>query len=128
MLRQQAIDWWMHDWCVLVEKWKHWLAQVFTEAAAAQQASFSESPALVLQQARAAVKDVMSQMVSANKEPSLAAAQAAATALKAAHRAVAAEALLACLTLGLAESTSQVCALPHAHELPSAMLAYWLFC
>lgn len=114
----------MHDWCVLVENWKHWLAQVFTEAAAAQHASFSESPALVLQQARATVEDVMSQMTSAPQEPSLAAAKAAATALSAARRAVAAEALMACLALGLAETTSQVCALRRAHELPSAMLAY----
>ncbi|KAL3157584.1 hypothetical protein ABBQ32_012034 [Trebouxia sp. C0010 RCD-2024] len=81
--------------------------KVFTEAAAAQHASFSESPALVLQQARATVEDVMSQMTSAPQEPSLAAAKAAATALSAARRAVAAEALMACLALGLAETTSQ---------------------
>ena len=94
----------------------HCLAQVFIDAAAAQQASFSESPALLMQEARAAVKDVMSQMASADQEPSLAAATAAATASKAAHRAVAAEALLGCLMLGLAESTSQVCESPHVMD------------
>ena len=96
----------------------HCLAQVFIDASAAQQASFSDSPALLLQEARAAVKDVMSQMASADQEPSLAAATAAATASKAAHRAVAAEALLGCLILGLAESTSQVCASPYVMDCP----------
>ena len=83
--------------------------QVFTDAAAAQQARFNESPALHMQKARAAVKHVMAEMASAEQEPSLAAATAAATALRAAHRAIAAEALLASLMLGLAESSSQVC-------------------
>lgn len=83
--------------------------QVFTEATAAQQARFNESPALHMQKARAAVKHVMAEMASAEQEPSLAAAVAAATVLRAAHRAIAAEALLASLMLGLAESSSQVC-------------------
>lgn len=93
----------MHPTC------QHCLVQVFSDAAAAQQARFDESPALLVQKARTAVKHVMSQMASAEQEPSLAAATAGATALRAAHRAVAAEALLASLVLGLGESSGQVC-------------------
>ena len=90
-----------------------WLMQVFINAAAAQHARFNEAPALHMQKARVAVKHVMSELASAEQEPSLAAATAAATALRAAHSAIAAEALLASLTLGLAESSNQVCACVH---------------
>lgn len=93
----------MHPTC------QHCLVQVFSSAAAAQQAKFDESPALLMQKARTAVKHVMSRMASAEQELSLAAATAGATALRAAHRALAAEALLASLVLGLAESSGQVC-------------------
>ena len=93
-----------------------WLVQVFTDAAAAQQARFNESPALHMHEARAAVKHVMSEMASAEQEPSMAAATAAATALRTAQRAIAGEALLASLMLGLAETSSQVCT--HVHKLP----------
>lgn len=102
--------------------------QVLTDAAAGRQAAFSESPALLMQQARAAVKHVMSQMASAEQEPSLAAAKAAATALRAAHRAIAAEALLASLMLGLAESTSQVGAYVMFIWTAPPVVACWRLC
>ena len=103
-----------------------WLVQVFTDAAAAQQARFHESPALHIQKAHAVVKHVMSEMASAEQEPSLAAATAAATALRTAHRAIAAEALLASLLLGLAETNSQVCAC--VHGLLKNAQRPWLTC
>ena len=62
-----------------------------------------------MQQARADLKQCMSEMAFAEQEPSLAAATTASTVLKAAHRAIAAEALLASLMLGLAETNTQVC-------------------
>lgn len=85
------------------------LVQVFVDAAAAKQARFSNSPALAVQKARDDLKQVMSEMASAEQEPSLAAARAAATALSAVQRAVAGEALLASLILAVAEVNTQVC-------------------
>ena len=86
-----------------------WLMQVFFDAAAAKQARFSDSPALLVHKARNDMKHVMSEMASAEQEPSLAAARAAAAALSAVQRAIAGEALLASLTLALAEANTQVC-------------------
>lgn len=82
--------------------------QVFTDAAAARQANMEESPVLLVQKARSDLKRVLSEAAEEEQEPSLAAARTAATALAAAHRALAAEALLASLTLSLAEAAPQV--------------------
>ena len=82
--------------------------QVFVDAAAAQQARFDSSPVQLMQTARQGVKDVLSQVADAGQEPSLAAARAASCALAAAHRALAAEGLLAALTLSLAQASTQV--------------------
>ena len=67
-----------------------------------------DSPVLLVQKARSDLKHVLSKAAEEEQEPSLAAARAAATALTAAHRALAAEALLASLTLSLAEAAPQV--------------------
>lgn len=82
--------------------------QVFTDAAAARQAKMDDSPVLLVQKARADLKKVLSEAAEEEQEPSLAAAGTAATALAAAQRALAAEALLASLTLSLAEAAPQV--------------------
>ena len=83
--------------------------QVFVDAAAARRAHLDGAPVVLMHQAHAALKHVLSEVATAEQEPSLAAARAAATALAAAHKALAGEALLASLTLSLAEaSTPQV--------------------
>ncbi|DBA86294.1 TPA: hypothetical protein ACH3X1_005790 [Trebouxia sp. C0004] len=82
-------------------------AKVFANAAAAHQAKMDDSPVLLMQRARAALKRTLSEAAEAEQEPSLAAARAAAVALAAACRALAAEALLASLTLTLAEVSTQ---------------------
>ena len=73
--------------------------QVFVDAAAARQAHLDGAPVFLMHQAHAALKHVLSEVATAEQEPSLAAATAAATALAAAHKALAGEALLASLTL-----------------------------
>ena len=83
--------------------------QVFVDAAAARRAHLDGAPVFLMHQAHADLKHVLSEVATAEQEPSLAAARAAATALAAAHKALAGEALLASLTLSLAEaSTPQV--------------------
>lgn len=94
-----------------------WGMQVFVNVAAAQQAKFDNSPVLLMQKARKELQHILSEVATAEQEPSLAAARAAANALAAAHRALAAEALLASLTLSLAEANTQVQLLIHLSVL-----------
>ena len=80
--------------------------QALFDAAAAKQAQLTGSPALLIQSLD--LKHIIAEATSSEEHPSLAAAKAAASALAAAHRAVAGEALLASLTLSMAESNAQV--------------------
>lgn len=82
------------------------LVQVLFDAAAAKQAQFSDSPALLVDSLN--LQRLICHVAAAEEQPCLQAARAAASALAATHRAIAAEALLASLALSLAEADPQV--------------------
>lgn len=82
--------------------------QVLVSEKAAAKAGLSNPPAAALAVARQAFRELLPQLEAPSAEPSLAAARAVATALKAVQRALAGEAVLASLSLSLQEAAGQV--------------------
>lgn len=82
--------------------------QVLVSEKAAAKAGLSNSPAAALAAARKAFRELLPQLDAPSAEPSLAAARAVATALKAVQKALAGEAVLASLSLSLQEAAGKV--------------------